>query len=395
MNILFVHEINWLTKVVFEPHIYSELLSKKGHKVFAIDFESDWKNLGIDLKTKHFKKVNRSVKSGSIELIRPGSIKFPGLDRMSYWFTSMVEIDKIIKQKEIDVVILYSSPTNGIQTLRAAKKYDIPVFFRSLDILHMLVPKKYLRPVVYQTEKYVYKKSDRLLALTPKLVKYLEKMGAEKEKIDILLPAVNIKLFKKSKKDKRLMKLYKIKKDDKVILFIGTLFKFSGMDTFIKKFKKVLKEVPEAKLLVVGGGGIFEKIKDLTNKNNLQNKIIFTGFKPFELMPKFISIADVCINPFELCKETKDIIPTKLFQYLACGKPTVAIETPGTKSVLMGKGQGIVFAKNSDDFVRKVIMLLKNRKMKKSIGNNGYNYVRKNHSYENATKRLENIISNF
>jgi len=191
------------------------------------------------------------------------------------------------------------------------------------------------------------------------------------------------------------MKLYKIKKDDKVILFIGTLFKFSGMDTFIKKFKKVLKEVPEAKLLVVGGGGIFEKIKDLTNKNNLQNKIIFTGFKPFELMPKFISIADVCINPFELCKETKDIIPTKLFQYLACGKPTVAIETPGTKSVLMGKGQGIVFAKNSDDFVRKVIMLLKNRKMKKSIGNNGYNYVRKNHSYENATKRLENIISNF
>jgi glycosyltransferase involved in cell wall biosynthesis len=395
MNILFVHEINWLTKVVFEPHTYSELLSKRGHKVFAIDFESDWKNLGIDLKTKRFKKINRSVRGGSIELIRPGSIKLPGLDRISYWFTSMLEIDKIIKRGKIDAIILYSSPTNGIQTLRVAEKYNIPVFFRSLDILHMLVPKKYLRPIVYQTEKYVYKKSDKLLALTPKLVKYLEKMGAEKEKIDILLPAVNIKLFKKLKRNKKLMKLYKIKKSDKVILFMGTLFKFSGMDTFVKKFKRVLKEVSEAKLLVVGGGEIFEEIRDVTNKNNLQDKIIFTGFQPFELMPKFISIADVCINPFELCKETKDIIPTKLFQYLACGKPTVAIETPGTKSVLIGKKQGLVFAKNSDDFVRKVIMLLKNKKMQKSIGNSGYNYVRKNHSYENATKRLENIISNF
>ena len=42
MNILFIHEIDWLRKVVFEIHTLSELLSLSGHRVYAIDYESMW-----------------------------------------------------------------------------------------------------------------------------------------------------------------------------------------------------------------------------------------------------------------------------------------------------------------------------------------------------------------
>ena len=37
MNILIIHEIDWLKKVIYEPHHLAELFSMKGHKVFAID----------------------------------------------------------------------------------------------------------------------------------------------------------------------------------------------------------------------------------------------------------------------------------------------------------------------------------------------------------------------
>ena len=37
MNILVIHEIDWVNKVIFEPHHLSELFSKSGHNVFVID----------------------------------------------------------------------------------------------------------------------------------------------------------------------------------------------------------------------------------------------------------------------------------------------------------------------------------------------------------------------
>ena len=40
MNILFVHEVEWLHKVVFDIHLLSEALSLLGHQVFAIDYDN-------------------------------------------------------------------------------------------------------------------------------------------------------------------------------------------------------------------------------------------------------------------------------------------------------------------------------------------------------------------
>ena len=69
MNILFVHEVDLLKKVVFEIHSWSELLSSLGHNVFVIDFEPEWNKDSIfdfgSLKTKVFNNVNRTG-NGSI-----------------------------------------------------------------------------------------------------------------------------------------------------------------------------------------------------------------------------------------------------------------------------------------------------------------------------------------
>ena len=56
MKILFVHEVNWRTKVVYEVHDYPELLSLAGHEVVFIDFPERNKPSGLarflDLRTQ-------------------------------------------------------------------------------------------------------------------------------------------------------------------------------------------------------------------------------------------------------------------------------------------------------------------------------------------------------
>ncbi len=104
MNILFVHEVDLLNKVVFEIHNLAEILSKN-HNVFAIDYEESWKRNNIfdfgTLRTQEFKNVSRAYNGKGFTLRRPGMIKFPLLSRLSAFFTHYCEIEKIIKKEKM------------------------------------------------------------------------------------------------------------------------------------------------------------------------------------------------------------------------------------------------------------------------------------------------------
>ena len=55
-------------------------------------------------------------------------------------------------------------------------------------------------------ERLVYRRVDRILALTPKLIDYVQRMGAKRGKVGLLLPGINTSLFHPGPKDADLMK---------------------------------------------------------------------------------------------------------------------------------------------------------------------------------------------
>lgn len=396
MNILFIHEVDLLKKVVFEIHSWSEFLSGLGHNVFVIDFESNWRKENVfdvgTLKTRIFNDVCRTTNGSSTTLIRPGFIKTPFVDRASALFTHYFEIERVIKEKQIDVIILYSVPTNGYQTVKIAYKYNIPVIFRSIDILHQLVPTKALRPITLSLEKWVYKHVDKILTLSPKLSEYVTRLGAYPSKVEMLPFCVDINVFNPDVSIEQLKQKLGISKGIKTIVFIGTLFDFSGLDSYIEQFPKIVKEIPDVKLVIVGGGTLFKKLRQLVADLGLGENIIFTGFEPFNLMPQFINIADLCINPFLINSTTREIIPGKIIQYLACAKPVLATPLPGMVSLLFGPEQGVIYS-NVEQFAEKTVDLLKNSELAKSVGKNGYRYVRQNHSEQKISQVLSAILN--
>ena len=258
MNVLFVHEVDWLAKVVFDIHFLSEALSLLGHQVYAIDYENTWKRDGFfdlgSLKTVEVDGISRAFAGSSVSLRRPGIIKIPGLSRISAAFTHYLEISKTIGEKAIDAIILYSVPTNGLQTVHLARKFHIPVVFRSIDILNILVPYPLLRSVTRFLEKRVYSRVDAVLPNTPQYSKYIASMGVPESRVKLLPFPVDTRLFSPSADCSEIRQKWEIGESDKVIVFIGTLFEFSGLDTFLREFPKVLEEVPETKLLIVGDG---------------------------------------------------------------------------------------------------------------------------------------------
>lgn len=396
MNILFVHEVDWLNKVVFDIHSLADALSLRGHHIFAIDYEDEWKRENLfdfgSLKTKHFDGIARSLPGASVSVRRPGFIKIPALGRLSAAFTHYAEIRKTIREKNIDIIILYSVPTNGLQTVRLARKYNIPVVFRSIDILHMMVRYPALRPITKFLEKRVYAGADLVLPNTPQYLKYVSGMGVPASRIRLLPFPVDTGLFQPLVDSSEVRRKWSLEGGKQVIVYVGTLFEFSGLDEFLRHFPGVLQEAPQARLMIVGDGPQRPKLERIIAELGLKNQVIITGFQPYRTMPQYINMATVCINPFLITDATLDIFPSKIVQYAACGKATVATPLRGITSLLSGESHGVVYAEDTAGIAREVISLLKSAERRRQIEGNGYYYIRDNFSIEKIAGELETIL---
>jgi len=200
---------------------------------------------------------------------------------------------------------------------------------------------------------------------------------------------VDTAIFYPSPAPAELRRKWGIKEMDSVILYIGTLFDFSGLDAVIQHLPEIIVQVPGARLLIVGDGPQRLKLEGIIREMGLEKKVTITGFQPYATMPQYINTATICINPFRMTGATREIFPGKIVQYLACARAVVATPLPGLVAVTPGEEQGVAFAASLEAMAGKVVALLKDRSHRQRLERNGLEYVRKVHSVESIAAQLE------
>ncbi len=388
MNILIVHEIDWIQKVPFEPQHISELFSIKGHDVFVIDCaEPNTSEISKSIRTRIMKNYHQLYDDASITLIRPGSLLFKGLNRLTHFLSCKQIIKKIIIENSIDLILLYGVATNGIQCIQLSKELGVPLIFRSLDVAHKLVKIPILTNIVKNYEKKVIRNANLVLATTPHLVKYAEEMGANPKHTKYFPLGINSLHFKPMEKDYSLIQELGLDKNDRIVLFMGTLYSFSGLDYILKNFHILQNKIKQVKLLIIGAGPKFENLKSLCTTLKLDDCIIFTGFIKQNEIPKYFALADICINSFMINSVTDKILPTKILEYLSCGKPVLSTPLKGTVELLPNENFGIIYSQQ-DNFINSLTHLLQDKEKLIELGNNGFCYIKENHYWNNLVDEL-------
>ena len=395
MNVLVIHEIDYLKKVVYEVHDIPELLAARGHQVTFVDYEEQWERAhGFDLarlSTHVVPGAHRAFDRPAVELRRPGLIKVKPLDRVSSLFSQYFEIRSLLASRKFDVLFLYALPTSGLSAIWLAKRAGVPVVFRSIEVLHKLrrAPASW---GIWLAERIGYPRVDRIVALTPHVRDYVCAMGAKPDKVDVLLPGIDDSRFHPAPKDAELMERCGLGPDHRVAMFLGTMYPFAGLDYLIANFRRVLEAVPQARLLLVGGGGVLEDLKRLARESGVEKEVIFTGFASYDVLPRYIHCGDVTINPFRDELITRNIFPGKVPQYLACGKPLLATPLQGVRGVLAGEGQGVVYRELGPAYLDELAALLKDPARCERLGQLAFQYVQQNHRWDRVIDRLEEIF---
>jgi glycosyltransferase involved in cell wall biosynthesis len=127
--------------------------------------------------------------------------------------------------------------------------------------------------------------------------------------------------------------------------FVGSFYRYQGLTCLLEAFATLRGRRPATRLLLVGDGEAAPSLREQAIRLNVAEAIIWTGRVPYERVPDFINAMDVCVAPFR--GDRGETSPVKVFDYLACGRPTVVSAIPSVAS-LFSEGDGVVLVPPDD-----------------------------------------------
>jgi colanic acid biosynthesis glycosyl transferase WcaI len=111
-----------------------------------------------------------------------------------------------------------------------------------------------------------------------------------------------------------------------IILYMGVISNATQLESLAyaaERLRKFDKE-KEIAILIIGEGDAKEKLQQLKVQRNLENFYLLP-FQDRDLVPQFISCADVCAVSLPSAGIFEVNVPTKFYEYIACGKPLIGI----------------------------------------------------------------------
>ena len=321
------------------------------------------------------------------------------ITKLLYAFRRMRFVFKNFKEEKYNMVFVRDGIFGGLLALSIKKRYKVPfVFEMSNPIeqsweLHKLYSKhKYFWYFISKIEAHltmhILHKADLVLPISKWLKEDFAKKGIERTKMMPLPEGIDPNKFSNANGEE-IRKRYELK-DSKVVIYIGTMNKQRHLDVLIYAFSKVKKYSGKVKLLMVGDGNDKSNIERLANELGIENDVIFTGQVPRSEVPDFIAAADVGASPVPPLDFYKLSSPTKMFEYMAMGKPVVANEEiPEHEEVIRESEGGMLVKFEDESFANGIMELLNNPERADEMGRRGKEWVVKNRSYEVIARELE------
>jgi glycosyltransferase involved in cell wall biosynthesis len=388
MRILIVQDTDWIRRNPIQHNHLAERLVERGHEIRVIDYEILWRTEG---KREPFSRrqvfsVSRIVEGADITVIRPGILKIPVLDYVSMLFSYRQEIKRQIREFKPQVIISNDILSTYL-SYRAAKKHGIPTIYYIIDVEYKLVPFGFLQPLSRVIEGRNIRHADLVIAINEGLRDYAISRGAQPEKTLVLRAGIDEKRYDPAIDGTQVREKYGISRDDTVLFFMGWLYPFSGLKEVASELAK--KREGNVRLLVVGDGDAFTELAATVAEHGLQEQVVLAGRQPYEAIPGLIASADICLLPAHHNEVMRDIVPIKMYEYMAMGKPVIATRLPGVMKEF-GEGNGVVYVERPEAVLSEAIRLAGNGHMREQ-GKRARHFVER-YSWDRITDDFEKIL---
>lgn len=338
----------------FYPDIYAvndivEEMVKRGHKVTVLTGLPDYTTSKIPPEYRHGKRRHEHYKGADVYRVQTiarhhGPI-WRSLNYLSFvvsgsfraWTQDFTKTDA-----GFDVIYVWevSPVTMAVPAIRLAKRYRKPLFLYCMDIWPECVKAMGITesnptfPLIHAWSRLIYNACDHIAVSSKPFFTYLEKMNR--------VPLSRMSYLPQYADDALLRSDFTKQPDGHVdFLFIGNIGKAQKLDCLIRAMSVFREKKDDSSsvankvtLHIVGGGSDEERIRELTQRLGLTDRIRFYGPKPAAEAAQYYKKADVCVLTLDGSTQIGDTLPGKLQTYMAAGKPVIAAANGATKEII-------------------------------------------------------------
>lgn len=224
-------------------------------------------------------------------------------------------------------------------------------------------------------EDFAYRKADAIVSVTDSFVEHIEDRGG-RGKVTVIKNGVDCSLFHQIPRDEAFARELNLE-GKFVASYVGTHGMAHGLETILHAAEK-LRDDPAIAFLMVGDGAEKRALYEEKMRRNLDN-VVMIDQQPRDAMPRIWSVTDVSLVLLRNRALFKKVIPSKIFESMAMGRPIILGVEGESRALLEAAGGGVAIEpENADQLATVLPNLARDRDTYDRMAEHGMTYVADN-----------------
>ena len=216
---------------------------------------------------------------------------------------------------------------------------------------------------------------------------------AAAERMVRLTPGVDTDVFRPDAGGEVIRQRYGLT-DRPVVVCVSRLMRRKGQDTLIRALPMIQQEVPDAALLLVGGGPYRKKLVRMADRSGGARDIAFTGSVPWDELPAHYAAGDVFAMPCRTRLGGLDVegLGIVYLEASATGLPVVAGNSGGAPDAVLHNQTGMVIPGTEDACRSSITQFFACPKNAERLGAAGRKWIRADWSWTGKVRELRSLL---
>jgi len=264
-----------------------------------------------------------------------------------------------------DIIHAHSPVLNAFPAIRVGRQLGIPVayeiraFWEDAAVDHGTTREGSLRyRISRRLETRAIRMADHVFTICEGLRSDIAARGIPSEKITVIPNAVDVDSFAPDGAPDEMLKAQLGLSGCTVVGFIGSFYAYEGLDLLLDAFPLILFQLPDVRILLVGGGPQEEALKAQAQRLGIADKVVFAGRVPHVEVQRYYDLVDVLAYPRHSMRLTELVTPLKPLEAMAQGRLLVASDVGGHRELIRDGETGMLFHAGSATSLAATIMKL-------------------------------------
>ena len=237
--------------------------------------------------------------------------------------------------------------------------------------------------------RFVLENSQKIIAISRAAESYLkEEMEVEHDRIEVIPIGVDAARF--SPKVKPYAPVADKIGGKKVVLFVGRLTKYKGVEYLLHAFSRLLKDHRDTVLCIRGSGPEDSHLIQLESKLGLRGKVLWPSYIPNRDMPSLYAASNLFVLPSLI-----EPLGIAGLEAMASGRPVVASRVGGLADLVEKDVNGYLVSPGSVEALRVAMLrILEDERLERRLGRGSRRLVEKRFSWEVVAERTLSLYEN-